>query len=175
MIPQYHEIKSAYDRFYNSLLSEGKLPLKDTGKGFWGISTADDVFHLFKSMKLGKYRSFIDLGSGDGKVVLIASLFTKATGIEFDSDLVGHSERIRDKLGLNAKFIKGDFLEHSLKGHDFIFINPDQQMKDLEPKLFTELKGKLVVYGPHYHPKMLKKEARFIANTTPVSVYVNLR
>ncbi len=173
MLTKYFEIKSAYDSFYNSILAEGKLPMRETAKGYWGIATADDVYELFKTIKLEKFRSFVDLGSGDGKVVSIASLFTKAIGIEIDRELVMHSERIKNKLNINAKFIEGDFLKHNLSKFDFVFINPDQHMTKLEPKLFKELNGKFVVYGPHYHPKLLKKEARFISYTSPVSVFIN--
>ncbi len=166
-------IKTEYDSLYNTMLSEGRLPLKETELGYWGISTADDIFHLFQTLKLNKFKSFIDLGSGDGKVAMIASLFTKASGIECDKELVDHSKRIKKKLKLSAEIIHGDFLQHDLTSYDLIFINPDQHMTKLEPKLHRELRGKLVVYGPHYHPTLLKKEAGFIAHTSPVTVYRN--
>jgi len=148
--------------------------MKETSLGYWGISTADDVFHLFKDLRLERHKSFIDLGSGDGKVTLIASLFTQATGIECDEELIGHSRDMKKKLGLKkAEFIQGDFMAHDLSSYDFIFINPDKQMHALEPKLFRELHGRLVVYGHLYHPSVLEKEAHFIAHTTPVTVYRN--
>ena len=171
MFEDYILIKTAYDSLYNTMLSKGKLPLKQTELGYWGISTADDIFHLFKTLNLNKKNRFIDLGSGDGKVTLIASLFMKEAGIECDPELISHSRTIQNKLGMRAEFIQGNFLLHDLSGYDTLFIHPDQHMHALEPKLMKELKGKLVVYGPHYHPTTLKKEAEFLAHTTQVTIY----
>lgn len=173
MLPKFIEIKTRYDSLYNRMLSEGRLPLKETSLGYWGISTAEDIFELFRMLGLEKSRRFIDLGSGDGKVTLIASLFTRSVGIEIDDELVSHSKKIRDELGLKAKFINGNYHAHDISGYDLVFINPDQSLARLEQKLFRELRGKLVVYGPHYHPRLLKKEASFIANTSPVAVFTN--
>ena len=87
----------------------------DTEKGIWGTSITQDIFDFFRQIKLQNYRNFIDLGSGDGKVVLIASLFgINAAGIEFDKDLIKASVKIRDQLKLNAEFMQGDFLEQDL-------------------------------------------------------------
>lgn len=77
-LAKYLAIKSEYERFYHDLLSAGRLPLKDTGEGYWAMAVADDVYELFKRMNLQEYKSFIDIGSGDGKVALIAALFTKS-------------------------------------------------------------------------------------------------
>jgi protein-L-isoaspartate O-methyltransferase len=176
MLAKFTEIKTSYDSLYNHMLAAGRIPMKETELGYWGISTADDVYNLFSTLKLNKFKSFIDLGSGDGKVALIASLFTKATGIECDDELIQHSETMKSKVkAKKVRFIKGDFMSHNLSDYDFIFINPDKHMHALEPKLFKELKGKFVVYGPHYHPKLLTKEMNFIAHTTPVTVYRNVK
>ena len=77
MHKQFAEIKKEYDDFYKSFLRKGKLPLWSTEQGFFGGVIADEVYEAFKKIKLDKNTSFIDLGSGDGKVVLIASLFCK--------------------------------------------------------------------------------------------------
>jgi len=34
----FEKIKKEYDGFYKTLLSSGKLPLWNTGSGFWGGS-----------------------------------------------------------------------------------------------------------------------------------------
>ena len=43
--------------------------MRDTEVGFWGTAACDDVFELFQKINLSKFKNFIDLGSGDGKVV----------------------------------------------------------------------------------------------------------
>ena len=78
----FEQIKSEYDSFYKGLLRQGKLPLWSTGGGFWGGVIADEGYEAFKRIGLHNHRSFVDLGSGDGKAVLIAALFCeRAVGI----------------------------------------------------------------------------------------------
>ncbi len=85
-------IKQKYDDYQNHLLKKGKLLLKDTGVGYWGITPLQETYELFKRINLGSYKNFIDLGSGDGRIVFLASLFNiSAKGIEFDAPLVNSS------------------------------------------------------------------------------------
>src|SRR3989338_7316590 len=121
------QIKSEYDGFYKDLLRNGRLPLRSTTNGFWGGVIADEVYEAFKRINLHKHRSFIDLGSGDGKVVLTAALFCeRAVGIETDDELFAKSLEIQRKLNIpNALFYKSDFYDHSIYGFDFVFVYPD--------------------------------------------------
>ena len=171
----YGKIKKEYGNFYTSLLRKGKLPLGTTEGGFWGYSIDDEVFEAFKKIGLQNYKSFIDLGSGDGKVVLIASLFVKnAVGIEIDKDLVGVSNNIKNKLKINnAEFILGDFFDFDLSKFDAIYSYPDNKINQIENKLLKEMKGILVHYGNYYYPSLLKKEQQFKINGTAITVYSN--
>ena len=84
----FAQIKKEYDNFYRSLLRSGKLPMRSTSKGFWNAAISDEVYEAFKRIGLHKFKNFLDIGSGDGKVVLIASLFCEnAEGIEIDNFL----------------------------------------------------------------------------------------
>jgi hypothetical protein len=170
---KFEEIAKEYDTFYKSLLKKGKMILRDTEKGIWGISVSENVYDLFKKINLSKYKNFLDLGSGDGKVVLIASLFgVKATGIEYDKELYNKSVKIKSKLNLKAEFIKGDFFKHDWSKYDIIFINPDQGFhKGVEDKLLKELNGKLFVYNFVFEPRFLKKGKKYWFDQTPVTVY----
>lgn len=170
-LSRFLAIKSEYERFYNQLLSRGRLPLKDTGVGYWAMSVADDLYSLFKRINLSQYKNFIDLGSGDGKAVLVASLFTNASGIEIDKELHEKAVEICKKLKLKAKLMHGDYHDVNLKKYDMIFYYPDSANHKLELKLMNELKGKLILYGPHNHPTSLNREMSFIANTTPVTIF----
>ena len=73
----------------------------------------------------------------------------------------------------NAVFHKKDFLRHDLSCYDYIFYHPDAKSIKLDSKLRSELKGKLFVYGDHYHPEGLVHKRTFFANSTPVTLYVN--
>jgi len=147
----------------------------DTSKGFWGAAITEHIYGFFKKIKLENYKNFLDLGSGDGKVVLIASLFgVKATGIEIDDDLVKTSERIKKELKLKAEFIKGDFFKHNLSKYDVIFVNPDKGFENgLEDKLLKEMNGKLFVYNQIFLPRFLRKGRSYWFDQVPVIVYRN--
>lgn len=176
MEQKYREIKERYDTFYNNMLKKGRLPMQSTSIGFWNAAITDEVFEAFRRIGLHRFNHMVDLGSGDGKVVLIASLFTNATGIEADPDLFGLSMKMYRELmpGKNVKFIKKNFFEHNLNKYDAVFCNPDQPFyRGLEQKLLKELNGKLIVYGSHFLPSQLRQEQSFSVNGTLVSVYSN--
>jgi len=174
-IRKFELIKKEYEEYYNSLLRKGKLPLGATEKGFWGAAVAEEIFELFHKLNLRKYRSFIDLGSGDGKVVLIASSFgIDAVGIEFDKDLFKKSIEVRKEFDLKCDFMNSDFYDADLSKFDLIFVNPDAPFeKELESKLLKEMKGKLIVYGAQFKPKALKHEENFFINGTEINIYSN--
>ncbi|MBI4143310.1 class I SAM-dependent methyltransferase [Candidatus Woesearchaeota archaeon] len=171
----FHDIKKEYDSFYRELLRKGRLPMWSTQKGFWNASIADEIYESFSRIGLQKFKNFLDIGSGDGKVVLIASLFCRnAEGVEIDSFLHNKAEEMRKKFRIeNAVFHNKDFFEHDFSKYDALFSAPDSSLDKLEGKLLREMKGKLIHYGHHFHPKFLKKEEGFFANGTMVSVYSN--
>jgi len=141
---------------------------------FGGGVISDEIFEAFKKIKLDKSKSFIDLGSGDGKVVLIASLFCKrALGIEMDNELFKKSMEMQVKLHItNAMFYNSDFYDHSISEFDIVFTYPDAPMhRGLEKKLLNELTGKLVHYGHHFHPQNLKVEDKFLVDGNLITVY----
>lgn len=164
------KIKKEYDSYSLELLSKGKL-LRETSLGYYGSAPADAVFRFFKKIKLKG--SFVDLGSGDGKVVLIASLFAKAKGIEIDDELVSASTKIKKKLGLKAEFVKGNYLEHDFSSYDVLFLNPDGHFPALEKKLRKEMKktARLVVFGSLYRPLNMGLDKSFVIGGFRLSVY----
>lgn len=179
MKQHYENIKKAYDDFEKFLLKNGQLVSKDTGIGFWGVTNLGDLLTLFQKIKLGTHLSFVDLGSGDGRVVLLASLFgVKATGIEFDPWLVNNSLDIKNKLDIphfkNVDILKKDFNEHDISEYDVVYVSPDQPFhRGLESKLKKELNGKLIVQGHEFHPASLKKEDEFDINGEKFTLYTN--
>jgi len=172
----FHKIKKEYEVFYRSLLKNGKLPMRSTSKGFWNAAIADEVYEAFKKLKMNHFKNFLDIGSGDGKVVLIASLFCKnAEGIEIDKPLHNKAIEIKNKLKIdNAVFHNKDFFEHDFSKYDVLFLAPDAPLeRGIENKLLKEMSGKLVHYGHHFHPKFLKKEKNFLVDGNLVSIYSN--
>lgn len=171
-------IQQTYRQLYRELFQEGKFPFRETQDGYWGASVTDEVFELFQKINLGHYQTFLDLGSGDGKVVLLASLFgVKATGIETDPELFQTSLKIKTKLSHVPKINKTTFLNQNYFNHDFsqydvLYIFSDRPFyRGLEDKLGKELKGILIVYGSHFLPLRLKKINSFVINGTVINVY----
>lgn len=177
-IEKFTELKQKYIEFYETFYAIGRGTVRDTEKGIWGPSGTDDVYDLFFKIQLGQYKTFLDLGSGDGKVVLIASLFgVSATGIEFDKELNDVGIRIRDSLKLKASLICGDFFDHDFSKYDVIFINPDQGFqKGLEEKLLKEMRedALLFVYNNIFLPRFLKKGKSYWFNGIPIISYTKV-
>ncbi len=77
----------------------------------------------FGELKAGE-KTF-DLGSGDGRIVIMAArkFHADATGIEFDADLYKQStEKIRS-LGLkNARIIQGDIVKQDYSSADLVTV-----------------------------------------------------
>ncbi|MEW6616199.1 MAG: class I SAM-dependent methyltransferase [Thermodesulfobacteriota bacterium] len=98
---------------------------------------------------------FLDLGSGDGRVVFLASLFGAAsTGIEFDEDIFNSSLKAREKLSKRfdlskTELIRGDFFDADFSGYDVIyyFMSGSFEEKRLEDKLAKELKPGAILVG----------------------------
>ncbi len=172
----FSEIKKEYGNFYRSILRKGKLPMWSTEKGFWNAAIADEVYEAFKKIRLLEFKNFLDIGSGDGKVVLIAALFCEnAEGVEIDAFLHNKALEIKNKLKIeNSAFHNKDLFQHDFSKYDILFLSPDTPLeRGLEDKLLKEMKGKLVHYGHHFHPRFLKKEKSFLVNENLVSLYSN--
>ena len=146
---------------------------RETEKGVWISSVCTEIFELFKNIKLDQFSNFADLGSGDGRVTMIASLFTKATGIEFDGALVHRSRQMKEKLGItNVEFVEGDFLKANLNRYDILFIYPDNPVVGLEDKLIKEgFEGLLVVCGGIFQPDRLVENNAIRINNAVYRMY----
>ena len=101
-----------------------------------------------KMLQLGGLKAgekVFDLGSGDGRIVIMAAqkFHAEAAGVELDRDLWKHSvDRIR-KLGLekSARIINGDLLRQNYSSADLVtvYLLPVSNDK-VEPLLDRELK-----------------------------------
>jgi precorrin-6B methylase 2 len=99
-------------------------------------------------LKLGRLRegeTMLDLGSGDGRIVIMAAqkFKAKAIGVELDPDLVKQSSAKIRKLGLqtNARIIEGDILKQDYSAADLItvYLLPASNIK-VRPVLEKQLK-----------------------------------
>ncbi|XP_011864934.1 PREDICTED: protein FAM173B [Vollenhovia emeryi] len=98
----------------------------------------------------GRSGSLIDLGSGDGRIVLAAAKRGfKARGIELNSWLVWYSRLQALINGLpreTAVFLKQDLWKHHLGSYDNVVVfGVDQMMEDIESKFNSELQKDALV------------------------------
>jgi len=102
-----------------------------------------------KMLQLGGLKAgekMFDLGSGDGRIVIVAAqkFHADAVGIEIDRDLCRQSlERIRH-LGLerNARIVNGDLLAQNYASADLVtvYLLPDSINNKVQPLLDKQLK-----------------------------------
>ncbi len=168
----FQRVKAYYEQYYQELRAKGLPGHRQTEKGIWVSSVSSEVFDLFCTIRLGQFNHFADLGSGDGKVSAIASLFTSSTGIECDEELVNRSNEIKEKLGLqNLQFEKADFLRMQLSPYDILFIYPDNPLVRLEQKLLREFDGYLIVCGGNFLPDKLVEKKVVTINSAAFRIY----
>jgi SAM-dependent methyltransferase len=84
-----------------------------------------EILFMLEKANLHPGRTLVDLGSGLGKVVLLAALLTgaRAYGVELDPDLVAYARSAAQALHLdNASFIEGDIRDVSLPPADVYYM-----------------------------------------------------
>jgi len=144
----------------------------DTSHGIFGVSSLDELYEFFQNINLQDAESFVDLGSGDGRVVFLAALFTKATGIEADKELYEISCKIKEELQIDCTFINEDYAEQDLSHHDVFFTYIDHAWpKKLEEQL-KKCAGTLYSYQNIFTPVLLKKSKTFWVGQTPIVSYL---
>ena len=95
-------------------------------KGLFYPILLEDLLPAFRAYVEADAR-FLDLGSGDGRVVFLAGVLgARATGIEYDEGLVALSRRALAALAdvVDARLVElvqGDFFASSWSGYDVVF------------------------------------------------------
>ena len=102
-----------------------------------------------KMLQLGGLKAgekMFDLGSGDGRIVILAAqkFHAEAYGVELDKDLVKQSAARILKLGLekNARIVNGDLLKQNYSSADLVtvYLLPDAVNNKVQPLLDKQLK-----------------------------------
>lgn len=143
-----------------------------TSKGIFGVSNLSVLYDFFSEINLKG--NFLDLGSGDGRVVFLASLFCDATGVEFEKELFDLSEKYKKELNLQCDFICGDFEEVDFSKFDNLFSFSDNFFTDnFISKLKKEFKGTLYVYQGVFLPELKKGKTFWIGQIPIISYKIN--
>lgn len=129
-------------------------------KGLFYPSLLEEVAPPFERFVQPGTR-FLDLGSGDGRVVFLASLFgAHAVGIEWDPILVRVSldaqEALADLVDAERiEILQGDFFDIPWSDYDVIFYFDESSMEHerLRAKMKRELApGARLIVGHEIHP-----------------------
>lgn len=128
--------------------------LGQKGKDVMWLPTPDVLAtRLLTMAKLGPNDKLVDLGSGDGKIVIMAARDFGATarGVEFDPRMVAHSEAAAADAGVSQKtrFIQGDIFKHDFSDATVValYLLPELNLK-LRPQLMAMAPGTRIV--SHY-------------------------
>ena len=155
-----NDIATAYFFLDANKDTEGKRTFRKTSAGIFVPSCIEMGHSFFAKFGLSRYKKFLDIGSGDGRIVRTASLFTDSTGIEADKTMFDESERIGPIPGCKPfRFIHGDYMDPFFFFHEFDFIYwfPDKDGEEVEEKLLWQMTGVLAIKSRIYVPKKLKK------------------
>lgn len=123
-------------------------------------ATSQQIQNVLQALK-GRSGSLIDLGSGDGRIVLAAAKAGfKADGIELNPWLVWYS-RVRSLVtGVSSQttFFRHNLWSYNLKKYNNVVIfGVDEMMQDIEKKFESELQKDCVIVAcrfplPNMHP-----------------------
>lgn len=146
--------------------------VRDTDKGIFGVSNLEIMDLFFQKINLKQTDVFLDLGSGDGRVNILASQYCQSIGIEFDSVLVKESNNHNIKLNTSAKFIEQDYETFDFSNISILFSFADHFFNDkFIEKLKNEFKGTLFIYQGIFTPKGIPKGRTIWINQTPIISY----
>lgn len=137
-------------------------------------ASEEQVENVFRMLK-GRKGKFIDLGSGDGRLVREAAKrgFT-ADGVEMNIWLVLYSKfkAAREGLTSKTKFIRTDLWKHNLQQYDNIVIfGVQSMMKELEKKIIAESKGDVRVVACRFPLPNIEPEAEIGTGVDTVWLY----
>lgn len=107
---------------------EGEVSSRAPGEELVGhhASGVAAIVRFLLEVPIGPEDVFVDLGSGLGKVALLAALLTPARvrGVELQRDLVERARLAATNLGVDVSFVEGDMREVPLDGTVFYLYAP---------------------------------------------------
>ena len=159
----FEELYSKENGYLISRQARKKRGINDR-KLTYGEVKFESFYEIIKQVSPTSDKIFYDLGSGNGKAVILASLFgnfKKLVGIEILDELVVSAKRILtkykkllkeklpEKLKQEIKFVKADILKTDFSEADVVFTHStcfdEEFMKALAEKMEGLKKGSFVI------------------------------
>ncbi len=160
-----------YENNFRKFYSQLDLPFQETKQVFLKriFKTLEREFDLRKNSK----QIFIDLGSGNGQVIIYSAIKygIRSIGIEIDPILIKEAKKsirllkqskiLEKKVLRRITLICGDFYTHSLKNYDFIYIYSLPTMHKYLKHVFQTAKNGAIIISHMYPLKGLTKYLEF--------------
>ena len=139
--------------------------VRGTTHGIFGPTGVDEAFALCERLGLREGMRFCDLGSGDGRVALVAAMLCESVGIEGDPALHAVAELAKGDLLrcvpelARCTLRNEDYTEADLSCFDVLFAFADHAWPEgVERALLSrERSGLLVAHQDIFRPKLLRK------------------
>lgn len=173
----FEHIKAHFDTVDEGIIKEKTTHVFDTSCGIWGCSSLRDTFELFEKIQLHEAKHFVDLGSGDGRITMLASLFTNAHGIEGDKTMhklgeTAHKTLKKQIPALNrCTLVHGNYEEHDMGKFDIFYTYNDHHWSEKFEQQLKKTNGTLLAFKNIFEPKHLKKGKTIWIGQTPVVTY----
>lgn len=168
----YEDIKAFFKKIDNNKDELENELVYDTEKGIFGTTNIDHVYSWLSQLDIQSSDTFMDLGSGDGRVCIVADLFCNSKGIEFDQKLVDKSLKYCSELQSNADIQQGDYENANFDNVDILFCYADHKFSEaLVTKLQEQFTGTLYVYQGTYFPNGAVKGKTIWVEQAPFLTY----
>jgi 2-polyprenyl-3-methyl-5-hydroxy-6-metoxy-1,4-benzoquinol methylase len=162
------------DVFYGPLPHDGFTYELDTTKWEWVAINKPPIYigyaptpvssieQIFDDLQLGAGEKFVDLGCGDGRIVITAAQRgMQATGIEANPALYRQSQIDAELAGVSATFVEGDLVNTDLTPYTVIYMYLGPPLCDaVLPKIRALPAGRTIISGEYAYP-----------NWTPLASY----
>lgn len=172
----FFRIKEWFAKSDQKLIEKKGSRVFNTQYGIFGPSMLEDAYDLFEKIQLEEKNHFIDLGSGDGRIALVAALFTKSTGIEGNEEVHEIANQAKKALQEDipelsrCEFLHADYTKNPLEA-DVFFIYADHKWDPQFEDFLRTKKGVLFSYQNIFPPNTLTKGKTIWVEQTPIVTY----
>jgi hypothetical protein len=175
---KFRIIEGYFTRLDAQRKATGKPLHEGTAHGIWGPTHMLDAYELFLRMRLDGRGPFVDLGSGDGRIALLAALFTESCGFEGDKSLSAIADQAKralqgrmPELG-RCVLVHGDYATADLSRFGVLFTFADHPWDPGFEKMLAErCRGVLLSYNNIFLPKTLPKGRTYWIQQIPIVSY----